>query len=329
MKNIDSFTFCVLSFNHEKFILDHLNSIKFQIINYGKNIDCNIIINDDASTDGTVELIDNWLKKNYYNFKNICKIYNTNNLGTCKGVVNISKKLKTKFFKLTAGDDVYSSTNIFSFLKNNDRFSLLSGLPLRLVDGVVSYSLFEIINYLASAYIYKNESLIDRLSNVSIVNAPNLFYSEKYLKNNKIIEFLSGYDVVEDWPLQIAIALNDKYSNLISSKTNIVLYRRTLGSTYLVANSRFEKDQIKVFDYLINYYKNLNRILKVIMLKNRRYLFIKKSFILKSVFNLQRIIYFFKLIFYIPEIYNDYLSIKLNIKKEQMHYDNLRNSCEV
>ena len=324
MKILRKFTFCVLAYNHSQFILDHLESIKFQVLNYGKNIDCSIIINDDASNDNTVELIDKWLSTNNLIFENITKIYNKVNIGTCKGVINISNKLKTKYFKLTAADDVYSSTNIFNFLKKNDCFSLLSGLPLRLVDGVVSYSFFEVINYLASAYIYKNDSLIDRLSDVSIVNAPNLFYSEKDFRNPKIIEFLSGYDIVEDWPLQIAIAVNDKSSNLISSKTNIVLYRRTSGSTYLVAKSRFKKDQVKIFEYLINYFKNRNFFLKVLALENRKYIFEKDSFFLRNFFNLQRYIYLFKTIYYLPKIIKDYFSLKINLKKEQKHYNNLR-----
>jgi len=322
---IKEFTFCVLAYNHSQFILDHLESIKFQVLNYGKNIECSLIINDDASKDDTVDIVERWLSKNNMLFKHISKTYNEGNLGTCEAVVNFSNKLQTKYFKITAGDDVYSSTNIFQFVSENDEYSLLSGIPLRLVDGVISISFFEVFNYLASNYIYKNKTLIDRLSNVSIVNAPNLFYSETYLKNPKIIQFLKRFDLVEDWPLQIAIAINDKFSNLFSSNTNIVLYRRTSGSAYLVASSRVEKDNLKVFDYLIDYYKNLNRPFRVMMLKNRRYLFHKKSFILKSFFNVQRFVYFFNIIYYIPKIIKSYFSLRLNVKKEQVHYNKIHN----
>ena len=44
---IKEFTFCVLAYNHSQFILDHLESIKFQVLNYGKNIECSLIINDE------------------------------------------------------------------------------------------------------------------------------------------------------------------------------------------------------------------------------------------------------------------------------------------
>lgn len=324
MKILEKFTFCVLAYNHSQYIIEHLESIKFQVLNYGANIDCSIIINDDASKDDTVELIEKWFSKNDTIFKHISKIYNKVNIGTCKAVINFSDNLKTRYFKITAGDDVYSSTNIFEFVSKNDNHSIFSGIPLRLIDGVVSVSFFETFNYLASDYIYENSNLIERLSNVSIVNAPNLFYSERDLKNPKIIEFLKQFDLVEDWSLQIAIAVNDKSSNIFSSNTNIVLYRRTCGSAYLIASSRVEKDNIKVFDYLIDYYKNSNKPLKVIMLKNRKYLYIKSNKYLKYLFDFQRFIYFFKLIWVFPIILKKYFSLRLNVKKEQLYYDKLR-----
>jgi hypothetical protein len=326
---IKNFTFCVLAYNHSQFIVEHLETIKFQVLNYGKDIECSIIINDDASKDDTVRLVEIWFSENDKIFKHISKIYNKINVGTCNAVINISNKLKTKYFKITAGDDIYSSTNIFQFVNSNQNTSLLSGIPLRLVDGVVSISFFEVFNYLASDCIYKNKSLIDRLSNVSIVNAPNLFYSERDIKNPKIIAFLKKFDLVEDWPLQIAIAVNDKSSNLISSNTNIVLYRRTPGSAYLVASSRVEKDNIKVFDYLVDYYKNLNKPFDVIMLKNRRYLYRKKSSILKYLFDFKRIMYFFKVVYFMPIILKKYFSLQLNVKKEQLYYDKIRRQNEI
>ena len=326
---IKEFSFCVLAYNHSQFIVDHLESIKFQVLNYGENIECSLIINDDASKDDTVEIVERWLSKNDMLFKRISKTYNEGNLGTCKAVVNISNKLQTKYFKITAGDDVYSSTNIFQFVSENGKYSLLSGIPLRLVDGVVSISFFEVFNYLASDCIYKNRSLIDRLSNVSIVNAPNLFYSESHLKSPKIMKFLKQFDLVEDWPLQIAIAVNDKSSMLISSNTNIVLYRRTVGSAYLVASSRVEKDNIKVFDYLIKYYKSLDKPFDVFTLRNRKFLYRNKSLLLKRLFDVKRSIYMIKVIYFLPIILKKYFSLRLNVKNEQLYYDKIRRQDEI
>ncbi len=45
----NSFTFLTVAYNHEKFILEHLESIRYLMNNYGDGIDVSIIINDDCS----------------------------------------------------------------------------------------------------------------------------------------------------------------------------------------------------------------------------------------------------------------------------------------
>ena len=47
MKNLgDGFTFLALAYNHEKYIIEHLESIKYLVEKYGSGINCKIIIND-------------------------------------------------------------------------------------------------------------------------------------------------------------------------------------------------------------------------------------------------------------------------------------------
>lgn len=61
---MNEFTFCVLSYNHEKYILETLESIKFLVKNYGGKLKINLIIGDDCSDDNTAAIIDFWLQKN-------------------------------------------------------------------------------------------------------------------------------------------------------------------------------------------------------------------------------------------------------------------------
>jgi len=247
-----SFTFCVLTFNHELYVVEHLESIKYLVENYAQEIECEIIINDDASTDDTTTRIDLWLLKNKGLFSKVKTIFNEQNLGTCASVINIVHAVNTEDCKITAADDIYSYINIFDFVSNNSGYSLLSGIPIRLVDTKISVNRFECFNYFASDVIYERKSFFDRITNLSIVNAPNIFYSTRHLKDASVLNFLEGYDVVEDWPLQIAIAKEDGGSALRSTSTPIVYYRRTNNSTYMVASSRFVKDQLKVLDFLID-----------------------------------------------------------------------------
>ena len=45
------FVFVTLTFNHEKYIIEHLESIKYQVENYGQKFSTKIVINDDCSSD--------------------------------------------------------------------------------------------------------------------------------------------------------------------------------------------------------------------------------------------------------------------------------------
>lgn len=321
---VNNFTFCVLTYNHSDYIIEHLESIKYQVKKYGRGVDCSLIINDDASKDDTVIKIEGWLVKNSKLFKSVKKIVNNANVGTCQSVINIVKALDTDFCKITAGDDVYTFNNIFDFISKDTNYSLTSGIPLRVVDGVVKVSFFEVFNYFASDQIYKNEPLLKRLANLSIVNAPNLFYSVKYLRNKRVLEFLKRFDVVEDLPLQVAIAEADSQSKLVSTKVPIVFYRRTPGSAYLVASKRFNNDQVKMFEYLIDLHSKRGQNFQVFLLKNRKYLFISKQNPLKALLNFSKYIYLFKLVYHLPSIIREYRNFKLNLKDYQAYFEEVR-----
>lgn len=318
MKN---FTFCILTFNHEEYIVEHLESIKFQIENYGKEISCALIINDDASKDGTVARIEAWLRVNGTIFSEVAKIYNSNNIGTCSGVVNISRLIKTEHCKITAGDDLYSHHNIFQFISTVSHYSMMMGIPIRLIDGVVKFSRFEIINILASDIIYKNSKLLHRLSNISLINAPNLIYKTEYLKTLKIQNFIKTFDVIEDWPLQVAIAENDSEAKIMSRNVPLVLYRRTQGSTYIVANRRFVDDQIRMLNYLINEYKFKKEYFQLLLLINRKYIILSKSYLIKNTLNLSRLIYAVRFLYNLPAIVRAYFVLKVETEEYQSYYD--------
>ena len=61
---VNNFSFLVFTYNHEKYIVDHLESIKYQIENYGIAIDVDLLINDDGSSDQTVHIVDSWINEN-------------------------------------------------------------------------------------------------------------------------------------------------------------------------------------------------------------------------------------------------------------------------
>lgn len=326
----NSFTFCILAYNHKDYIIEHLESVKYLVSNFGYKRIINLIVNDDASSDGTSEYIDMWLLENGCIFDNVKKIYNVNNLGTCESLVNICNYLDTDICKITAGDDVYSCENIFEFIDSYDYNSnIVSGMPIRLYDMCVKDSFLEKFNYFASDIVYKNNNLITRLSSPSIINAPNLFYPVKFLKNKNVIEIVSNYDVVEDLPLQIAIAKNYSDASIISTSTPIVLYRRTIGSTYIVANKRFVKDQLLIFDYLINIFETKNKIFNVLLLKNRKLVFRLRRFNISKFLNFPLLIYIFRAFYSFFFVVSKYNKASSDLIIYQKHYDYIKKQSDI
>ncbi|AXT19383.1 glycosyltransferase [Flavobacteriaceae bacterium AU392] len=89
-------TVICLSYNHEKYVIEALNSISKQ--NYDA---IEIIIVDDASTDNTASLIKKWTINNSAIF-----IQNKNNLGNTKSFNNALKLAKGNFIVDFAADDI-------------------------------------------------------------------------------------------------------------------------------------------------------------------------------------------------------------------------------
>lgn len=315
-----SFSFLVLAFNHEKYIIEHLESIKFLVEMHAENIEVDLIINDDKSTDDTVFLINQWLLLNDILFRNVVKLFNNKNLGTCKSLVNMIKHVKTEGIKITAGDDVYSFENIFVYGDLARNGNMVSGFPLDLTNQIISEKKTDSMMIITSYYIYKNKKPIERFKWPSNNNAPNMFYDLELLKNNDVISYLNKFDVVEDLPLQIVM------SNLFNSQFILLdkvftYYRRTLGSTYIVAGSRFYKDQINIFNDLI---LNEDNNFSTILLKNRKFCFKLKNKYLRKILNLSIYRFFFLAFLKLFNIIGMRKKIDLKVELHRSHYHLIR-----
>ncbi|WP_207272266.1 glycosyltransferase family A protein, partial [Pseudomonas sp. GW460-12] len=262
----ENFTFSVITFNHESYIIEHLESIRFLIENFGSAYNFNLIIADDGSRDRTIELANQWLVVYKALFSNIKVLADGTNRGTCFNYTRLWPLIEGDLFKITAGDDVYSCINIFKEterLRHNDFFS---GLPLLLIDGKIGESRSTIFHILATDVIYKGKKLIERLKGISSINTPSLFCNKKFLKDKKLFDFINSYSVTEDFPMMVKIASTYENTNFIQSKEIYIYYRRTSGSTYLIRGSDFDLDKLKIFDYMLS---NEKRWPDRLILKNR------------------------------------------------------------
>ena len=319
----NSYAFLVLTYNHEDWVLDHLESIKYLVERYGREIEVDLIVSDDCSNDLTTVITDGWLHTNRYLFRSIKTLYNSKNLGTSSCVENMLTHMVADRCKLTAGDDLYSYENIFELTEYGQDTAIVSGIPLSLVGDELRVDRLANIFAVASQLIYRNTTLLHRFKHFSYNNAPNIAYATQCLMDPKVRDYLKLFDVTEDWPLQIAIARQfPKYQFMLVNKV-LVYYRRTKGSTYIVANERFTKDKIKIYDDLIFQEK---RFIERSRLISRKNCFRTQNRLINKILNLDFYCFLFSFTCNLFEIINK-SSVNINLIKHQNHYKYIHSSA--
>lgn len=312
-----SFAFLVLAYNHQDYILEHLESIKYLVQTHGAGVYVDLLINDDCSRDQTRNLVDRWLAVNATLFRRVKTLYNPKNLGTCASVNNLLSYMVAERCKLTAGDDVYSFENIFDLTQHSVDVAMVSGRALYLLGDQLSID--RMTNTLATVtqIVYQTKTLLHRFKHLSYNNAPNLLYAKECLMHPKVRAYLQRFDVVEDWPLQVAIAHEFPERRLKLIDRVLVYYRRTPGSTYLVANQRFVKDKLQVYDDLIEHESNL---IEWIRLFSRRFCFKSQNRWVNKLLNLDLYFFIISFVLQMPFIIKREVALKINSAKHQLHY---------
>lgn len=319
-----SFAFLVVTYNHQDYILEHLESIKYLVQTYGTAWDVDLIVNDDASRDQTRTLVDRWLAVHTPMFRHVRTLYNDKNLGTCTSVNNMLTHMVADRCKLTAGDDVYSFENIFQLTQSQPDAAMVSGRVLYLLGDQLGVD--RVANTLATAtqVIYENDSLLHRFKHLSYNNAPNLLYSKECLLNPKVRSYLQSFDVVEDWPLQLAIAREYPTQRMELLDRVLVYYRRTAGSTYIVASQRFIKDKMKIYDDLIN---DEPRWQERLRLKSRRFCFESQNQWVNKLLNIDFYIFILACLGRLKLIIKSQKDLVVDLNSHQKHYSYIRNQA--
>lgn len=205
-KPLECISVVVITYNSEETVLDTLESIKNQT--YGE---IELIVTDDASTDNTVQVVQEWFEKNKERFKRCyCRCASVN-----KGVSNNANEgvacCTSSAYKLIAGDDVLLpealSTYYEYFVKNPDdiyvsKMQLLFGEEctedFRRVQKErieLGYSRYK-KNYPSNKKLYR-EMLQD---NCVPTVAVGLIKKETYLKIGRYDE---RFPLLEDYPFYI------------------------------------------------------------------------------------------------------------------------------
>lgn len=245
-----SFTFVTLSYNHEKEIEEHLESIKQIVEKFAHDIKVSYILCDDCSRDNTVALVTDWIKKNPI-FQEVTINRNTENIGTVKNFINAISMVKTEDFKLLAGDDKYGAFNIFKLFDNLKQDILITPVtPFGNVNSSRRKDMEEL--YRTLMYMHSLGKSSNLLQVFNFIPAPGAFYKLSLVKDVTLIDYLRQFRYIEDYPL-FYFLLNIKKIDLVVDNHSYVYYRISSGISTNVT-SKLHKE----------YLKDLEKVRKVI-----------------------------------------------------------------
>lgn len=246
-----NFTFGVLTFNSSKYIIETLESIKYQIERYGREWDCDLIVSDDCSSDNTVPLVQKWIDNNRTLFRYFDIFQTKENKGTVINYQKLYDSVHTEYFHIIAGDDLFSSNNIFEYIKKLERYEIVTTIPISLnKQGLfVEYSrLYRFILNMKKKN-WTTKQLVYNEMYGSFVHTPStLFRKEMY--DATIQKYVSKFDLFEDDPRWFKFF--QKAQRILFELYPIVLYRYHDESVCHIPNARFREDMMKLYeDYLV------------------------------------------------------------------------------
>lgn len=187
------FTFAVITYNHEPFILEHLESIKYQIEHFGQGESFALVVSDDASKDRTIALVEKWLELNRSLFNEVEILVSERNQGIVQNYIRAVQAIKSDRFKVLAGDDLYFNQSILQELGAFD----LVFTPVIEFNQKVRQSISK-TNYLTM----KNDSfsaLRRQFGYTNFIMAPGVFIKRALAQDPGLLEFVSQFRWFEDY----------------------------------------------------------------------------------------------------------------------------------
>lgn len=189
----------VITYNSSKTVIDTLNSILEQSYK-PKNIE--LIISDDASTDDTVDIIEDWIKCHKESFYKIIFVRNPVNLGVSRNINTAWKKSTAEWVKTIAGDDLLVDKcielNVEYIKKNTNCRILFSKMKMFGRSDAITPNPYDI-----KFFDINSQKQHEWLRTFSFNIAPSSFISTELLK--KVGYADERYRMIEDLPLWLKI----------------------------------------------------------------------------------------------------------------------------
>lgn len=239
------FTFVIISYNQEEYIIEHLESIKYQIEHYGKNIDINLILSDDGSTDRTVIFGEIWINQNRSLFQQVEILVNEENQGIVDNYLKATGRVKTSSYILLDGDDLYNKHNIFETMPLLSENEIIF-TPTIAFNEVEAGIYWDVNNLLA----LKTKGQIKKyLKHSHPFNTPGTFYSTALVQEQSLRDFISKYTWISDLTSLYYLFNKRNYVNYGIYYKPYTFYRNTVGISRNKENTKnldFEREDERV-----------------------------------------------------------------------------------
>ena len=287
---MNKFIFGILTYNQENYVLETLESIKYQKIQYGSAIDASLIITDDASKDKTVEVIRNWIEKNRNLFDKIDLIANEKNQGTVANFKTILSKVKDENLKIIAGDDLIGCKNVFTEYETLDDKKLKTYVRVELCEGKIYYrEKFLIDFYYHKKYGTGRNYNIKTLRKGKYVHTPSTLYTKQLFVNADCEKNLEGYQLFEDDPMWYSMIKNEKDLEIEFAEQGMILYRVHNQSVSNAQNPIFAKDMKRLREQYLKDTKGLAHLYLMIRMKTSSWpLYVNPGLYLDKFMNMRR-----------------------------------------
>lgn len=219
------FTFITITYNHGKYIIEHLESIRYQIENFSEGKKVNLTISDDGSQDNTMLFAQQWVKQNRHLFSEVVLLTSQKNQGIVKNYLRATADIKTPAYKLLAGDDLYYKNNIFETVEALKEKEIIFTPVLTFNEEAVysSHEMNRLLTLKTSAQIrrelkFKNPFL-----------TPGTFYSADLIQEEGLRAFISKYTWIEDLPSYYYLFNKRSALNYAIELKPYIMYRSTVG----------------------------------------------------------------------------------------------------
>lgn len=262
MKRIKKISVVILIYNNFKFIDEALSSLVKQDLN---DINYEIIISDDASTNLDVKYINNAISE--YNLKDkTTLIINKENLGTVKSFNNAIEASNGDIIIPLAVDDKFYDSNVISdivkFFESNMNCLIATGLQIPFSGSLEYNSIINKKNY--NLFEKPNKLLKHIILNRNIMSGASTYYHKDIF--TKYGKFDESFRLLEDYPFYLKIL--SKGEKIFLMKKNTIKYRLGGISTSKKIHPALDEDLRNARRYSLS-------LIKINPLKKRKIIYTK------------------------------------------------------